>query len=198
MRDHSKSLFLALFVFFAITAAGVYAQPKTSPTPTAKMATANLKFPEIDGWVKGESVGMPYDQMGMVVPYNSKNGASVTIYVYNRGLKDIPATLTASVKDEFDGARKSLFELEKMGLSSNVKEIKSETSKLGGDSGTVSSLYALFSMSIRGENVKSEIYLFPYDHNFVKIRITQKGIGSDALATDLNAFFKSIDSLFAK
>ncbi len=209
MRIFSKLLFLTFFLMLCAVAASAQSQPKTTPTqpkttttdpavkPTPEKAKGKIEFPEITGWTKGKITEYPAKELGYSVPYNSDRGVIVTIYVYNGGNKTIPNELTGIVGKEMSKAQSDLYALEERGVYQNVKEIKSDKVVLGGTDGKVNALRSLFSFTIQGRDVNSEIILFPYQNNFIKIRATRpKTLGKEA-ENELAELLGEIDVLFA-
>lgn len=157
------------------------------------------EFPDVDGWEKDEIYTYPTSALGYSINYESEEGGRVTIYVYNGGMKNISDDANDStIKGEIARAKSDIITLGKQGYYDNVKEIKSGTQTLGGASGKVKVQYVLLSYKAKGQNLTSEIYLFGYDNNFIKIRATRPkeevGAENKALADLLSA----IDTLFSK
>lgn len=157
-----------------------------------------IEFPEIDGWDKGEIRTYPAAELGYSIAYQSEEGGTVTIYVYNGGLTKISSDLNDKViKDEINRAKNEIIEVGKMGVYKNVKELKNDTVTLGGTSGKTKALRSLFSFSVRGQDVDSEIYLFSYENHFVKIRATRPKAEDNAENKVFTKFLGEIDKLFS-
>lgn len=157
-----------------------------------------IEFPEIDGWDKSEIRKYPMAELGYSVAYQSDEGGTVTIYVYNAGLSKISNDLNDKViKDEIDRAKNEIIQVGKQGIYKNVKELKNDTVTLGGTSGKTKALRSLFSFSIRGEEVDSEIYLFSYENHFIKIRATRPKAEDNAENKVFTKFLGEIDKLFS-
>ena len=188
MRIFNRSLFFTLLIFLCF---------ETISAQTEKKAI-EVKFPEIEGWTKGNVSGGVTEQMGLIAPYNAKSSAIATIYVYDRGIQKIPDDLSGVVETEFKETKDSLYRLVQMGLYKSVKEVKSETSTLGGAKGKVKALHAIFIMKMKGTDTISEIYLFSYKNYFVNITLTQpKAVAGEELKKELENFVAAMDTLFA-
>ncbi|NNE99407.1 MAG: hypothetical protein HKN25_10350 [Pyrinomonadaceae bacterium] len=158
------SISLIAVLFLCANPGNAYAQKQLS-----------IDFPEIDGWEQGEITTYPKAELGYSVQYKSRTGGNVTIYVYNGGRKLIADGIEdKNVKNEIKQAGEDIKSYGEQGYYDNVKLVKSESLVLGGDDGTTKSLYSLFSFKIRGTEVDSEIYLFGYKNNFIKIRATRR------------------------
>ncbi len=175
-------------------------QPKAAPTPAAAVETpsAVIIFPEIEGWTKGEMTRYPTVELGYSLPYRSEQGVIVTLYAYPGNNRTIPNNLDGVVKKEFEKTKSDIFAVGKQGVYKDVKEIKSETLVLGGSGGKISALHALFTFSIQGRDVNSEIYLFPYHDRFIKIRATRPvSLGKEADA-EFATLLSELDSFLSK
>lgn len=173
----------------AIAGLGVFGQPGSNDS---------LVFPEIEGWEKGDRTTYPKPELGYSVGYKSSAGGTVTVYVYNGGIKNLSDSLTdRTVVGQMNQAKKDIHRYGELGYYDDVKEIKSETVKLGGASGTRESLYSLFNLKIRGTEATSEVYLFTYKKNFIKIRATRRkdleGVENKAVAS----LMSELDRLFS-
>lgn len=201
-----------LFVIFALVIGAVSiaaaqststgASPKATPTPdktklerTTKF-DGNVEFPEVDGWELSEKHKYPTDALGYSVNYESRSGGRVTVYVYNGGRKTIPNLLTGVVADEMDRAKSDIKAAVDAGAYESAKLIKSEPITLGGTTGSLKVLYTGFDLAARGNKLHSEIYLFPYQNYFVKIRATRAK--ANEKSPDFAALLAEIDALFLK
>lgn len=156
-----------------------------------------IEFPEIDGWDKGEIQKYPTAALGYSISYQSEEGGIVTIYVYNAGQSKIPDDLNDIIlKNELDKAKNDIIQAGKAGYYENVKELKNDTVNLGGTSGKTKSLRSLFSFNLRGQDVNSEVYLFSYENNFIKIRATRPKTDGNSENKVFTKFLGEIDKLF--
>jgi hypothetical protein len=156
-------------------------------------------FPDIEGWVKGELVTYPTPELGYSIPYQSKEGGTITVYVYNGGIKSIADGVgDQNVITQMKNAENDIKKYGEMGYYENVKLIKSETVTLGGNKGTTKALYSLFAFKIRETEVDSEIYLFGHDNNFIKFRATRPKSEYSADNTAVHKFLLEIGKVFAK
>lgn len=206
MKSIFKSAIFAILIgLFLIQIAP--AQDKGGDASTSKDAAVSVNttkgsaivFPDVDGWKKGEVDTYPTPELGYSIGYQSREGGTVTVYVYNGGHKSIPNGITGNiVKGEIEIAKGEISQVGRMGIYPDLKAIKDGTITLGGSSGKVKSLYSLFNFKLKGTVMTSEIYLFGYNNNFIKIRATRpkeaEGTVNKALANLLAAF----DEMFSK
>ena len=157
-------------------------------------AAKQLVFPEVDGWDKGDVATYPTAELGYSIPYESEVGGTVTIYVYNGGLKSIADGIDdPKVKGEIKKAESDIKAYGEAGYYQNVKLVKSETVTIGGSRPV---LYSLFSMKIRGADVDSEIYLFGYKNNFIKIRATRSKGKNGPANSQMDKLLKDVIAVF--
>jgi len=201
-----------LFVLFALVVGAVSiaaaqststgTAPKATPTPdktklerTTKF-DGNVEFPEVDGWELSAKHKYPTDALGYSVNYESPTGGRVTVYVYNGGRKTIPNLLTGVVAEEMDRAKSDIKAAVDAGAYESAKLIKSEPITVGGTTGNLKVLYTRYDLAARGNKLHSEIYLFPYQNYFVKIRATRAK--ANEKSPDFAALLSEIDALFLK
>jgi hypothetical protein len=116
--------------------------------------------------------------------------------VYNGGRKDIRNTLTGAVKDEIERAKAEIDAVAEMGVYSDVKVEKDETTQVGGRSGKIETLHKVISMKARGNAVHSEIFVFPFEGNFVKIRATRPKLSGKDAEEAVARLLGEIDAMF--
>ena len=202
MRIILKGAFLAIFSSLFLLQIAVNAQDGTihdlRNNSSNKNTNKEIEFPEIDGWEKGAIRKYPQAELGYSIAYQSSDGGVVSIYVYNGGLTKIPNGVNDPIiEDEIRRAKNEIFQVGKAGYYDNVKEVKNDTITLGGESGKVKALYSLFNFTARGQDMDSEIYLFGYQNNFIKIRATRPKAKNNSPNEALNSLLKKIDKLFA-
>jgi hypothetical protein len=184
-----------LSIFVLSAGAFVHAQPKLSPTPSpapAKIEPAkfdgNVEFPEVSGWTLAPKYVYPTPDLGYSVNYESPEGTRVIVYVYDGGQTTIPNNLNGVVVDEMNRAKAEIQASVDSGRYESAKMLRSETVNFGGISGRVKALYASYDLGISGNQLYSEIYLFPYQNYFVKIRATRpKAYATSDAVVDLLA-----------
>ncbi len=207
------TIFTIFFVFLTMPFV-VSAQDKTIETPATKIeksekpnkSTAPLtlkdlliEFPDVDGWEKSEIQKYPTAELGYSVNYESAEGGRVTIYVYNGGKKNISSDIADKViKNEVESAKSDIRQLGKAGYYDNVREIKSDAVTLGGTAGKIKALHSLFNFSARGQDLTSEIYLFGYKNDFIKIRATRPMNEDKTENKAISKLLAEIDALFSK
>lgn len=114
---------------------------------TAQNNSDKLNFPEVEGWEKSETVVYPTKDLGYSVAYKSEEGGTVSIYVYDSGLKKIDDGIeNKNVKNQLKKAEEEIKTISKAGYYDDVQLIKSETIKpIDGVNGKVKTLYSLLS-----------------------------------------------------
>ena len=133
-----------------------------------------FKLPDVKNWQRGEIRGLPADDSGFSVAYDSRSGGTVTLYQYTRGETDIPDQLGFSgVKREFNDAKDSISAAAKMGIWDSAKELSSKTIKLGNSSRQA--LWARFELTKDGSTTKSEVFVWAYNNNYIKLRCSYHG-----------------------
>ena len=191
-----------LALSFAILSSSTLAQAKPDPTPTPEKVKlervvkfdGNVKFPDVDGWTRGEKYQYPSPELGYSVTYESKAGR-VTVYVYNAGLETIPNDLTGPVNDQMLNARREIKVIVDQGRYDSATEGKIETVTIGGPSGKIKSLHTEFTIKANGNEFESETYIFPYNNYFIKYRITRpKAVGK---TEELQELMKALDAVFS-
>ncbi len=176
-------------------------QPKTDKPAPAVKAPGRLKgeplpFPEIEGWTKSPIIKYPQSELGYSVNYDAKGGSRVSVYVYNGGRTDIKNTLTGAVKQEIEQAKAEIDMIAEMGAYQNVKVEKDEKAKLAGKTGKIDTLRKVLSFKARGNEMHSEIVIFPFEGNFVKFRMTRpKSLGPEAEEA-VNKLLAEIEAMF--
>lgn len=179
--------------------------PSPSPTPPSSPAITKLEretkfdgsvtFPEVEGWELSEKTQYPTPDMGYSVNYESPS-SRVTVYVYNGGQASIPNTLTGVVAQEVKNAQSQINAIVDAGAYESAKVMKDETVVLGGAKGKIKALLVQYTLRVRGRDLDSRIYLFPYNNYFIKIRMT--GLPVDQDSTEMLALLEAIDLLFSK
>lgn len=175
------------------------AQP--SPTPEVKKAQTKkteIVLPEIENWEKSEISKYPTPELGYSVNYESDEAGRVTVYVYNNGLKKISNDLEdKTVKAEMKNAKDGIYQFEEAGYYQDVTELKNETVTLGGAAGKVKSLHATFTFKAGGKNLTSEVYLFVYQNNFIKLRATRPLTLKDDSKGAMTTLLSELDKVFS-
>jgi hypothetical protein len=167
MRSLLKYTVLSLLCWLFLMSTMGYAQKSSGKG-------VEVEFPDIEGWERGDIQTYPTAELGYSVPYQSDEGGSVTVYVYNGGLKKISDGVEdANVKAQIEQAKNDIVQAGELGYYDNVKHVKDGTITLGGTDGKVKALYSLFTFKLRGQEAESEIYLFGYQDNFIKLRATR-------------------------
>ncbi len=155
----------------------------------------SIVFPDVEGWEKGDKATYPSAELGYSIPYQSETAGSVTVYIYNAGLKAIADGITdKTVKSQRTQAEGDIKAYGDQGYYQDVKLIKSDTVTLGGSR---TALYSLFSMKVRGTEMDSEIYLFGYKNNFVKIRATRPKGKNGASNAEVTKLLSALAKAFA-
>jgi hypothetical protein len=160
------------------------------------MARSNsIRFPEIEGWVRGGANPLPGESSGIVIGYDTTDGEVATIYVYSRG-KIADNGFGGVIKEEFEGAKKALQTVVDMGIYSNLKILKSETAAFA-PGGKIKALHSVVTFDVKGRSLSmnSEIIVFPYKSHVVKVRLSRPSSLPASGAAYLR-MLKEIDNLF--
>ena len=166
-------------------------------TTKAKSANKELVFPEIEGWEKSGKTQYPQSELGYSVNYESEEGGRITVYVYDMGMKKIESGVEdKNVVAQLNKAESEIKQIAELGYYDNVKKVKSETITLGGDDGKVKSLYTLYELTARGNELTSEIHLFGHNNKFIKFRATRAR--EETKSDFIMDFLKEMDKLFAE
>ena len=200
MKKFSLFCTLSILVFSASTLAQAPGKPSPGPTPIkierSTKFDGNVNFPKIGGWTLTPKYVYPAPELGYSVSYESPEGGRVTVYVYNGGRTTIPNDLNGVVADEMNRAKGDIQAAVNAGMYESAKALRSETINFGGANGRVKALYASYDLAARGNQLHSEIYLFPYQNYFVKIRATRpKSLATSEAVADLLA---ELDILFLR
>ncbi|MBK7705305.1 MAG: hypothetical protein IPN69_19915 [Acidobacteria bacterium] len=165
---------------------------KPTPTPTNAKKTT-LLFPEIEGWTMSPKQTYPTPELGYSYTYESNGGGRVTIYVYNGGNRKIADDINdAIVLREYKGVREEILAVGKAGIYQNMKEVKTGTATVGD---SIESHYARYEFSVQGQRKVSELYLFSFENNFIKIRATRN---PDQLeSSEFKDLMKELAAIFA-
>lgn len=157
-----------------------------------------FSFPEVEGWTRSDPRPLPKESGGYSVAYDSVDMIAVTVYVYNRGLTHVPQDLSDEVLvNEINSAEAAIFEAERMQIYENVRLEKSGTWTLGGLKDAPQALYARFRIRIEDRENGSEIYVLPYQNQFIKIRVTRPAGGAATVPTSLNRLFEALSQLLS-
>ena len=158
-----------------------------------------ISFPDIENWQRGEIRTYDDPSLGYSVPYTSRDGSSVSVFVYNGGYGKIADGINDKpVKDEMASIRTRLLKLGEAGLYQGVKEVVSDTVTLGGANGNIKALHSLFYFKLQGVEVDSDIYIFGYKNNFIKIHSTRPSAKGGAVSKNFANLLAVMDKLFSK
>jgi hypothetical protein len=198
MKSLHKFSALSILVFSASAFAQAPGKASPGPTPVKIERTTkfdgNVNFPKVGGWTLTPKYVYPTPDLGYSVSYESPEGGRVTVYVYDGGRTTIPNDLTGVVADEMNRAKSDIQAAVNAGMYETAKVLRSETINFGGPNGRVKTLYASYDLAARGNQLHSEIYLFPYQNYFVKIRATRPKASASSravmeLLTELDILF---------
>jgi len=189
--DRKKLSFYLLISLFVLS--GFLAAQNNAPP------TSELKFPEVEGWEKGDIAKLGTREMGYTIAYGSEDNDNVTIYVYDAGYKDIGNGVDNKlVQNEIKQAAVGIEALGEAGLYQNVKKLGDSTVSLGGANGKTKALLSKFTFKLRGQDVESRIYLFGYQGNFIKIRASRPKGAEGSEPAHLSRLLAELDKMFAK
>jgi hypothetical protein len=158
-----------------------------------------IVFPDVANWQRGEIRVYDDPALGYSVPYTSKDGSSVSVFIYNGGNRKIADGINDKpVKDEMASMRTRLIKLGEAGLYQGVKEVVSDTVTLGGANGSIKALHSLFYFKLQGMEIDSDIFLFGYKNNFVKIHSTRPSAVGATTDKNFANLLAAMDKLFSK
>jgi hypothetical protein len=191
---------------FLLAASAIAQKPESKPPPAASPTPLKLEretpfngdvsFPEVDGWELGEKYRYPTADLGYSVNYESET-SRVTVYVYSGGRKAIANDLGGVVADEMKKAKSELQAAVEAGLYESADAGKTETITIARDKGMVKALYTPLKLKARGNLLNSEIFIFPYNNYFIKIRATHR-TPEGAASPDFASLRQALDLLFLK
>lgn len=166
-RFYRSALYLSIIIlFFLVAALPAAAEPYKNPA-------TGLVFPDaMAGMAKGKVTVFDAAELGVGIGYNLP-GASITVFLYNLGMKEIPADVTSpDFKRQFEQAVGDIFQAGKMGVLQNISRLPgNEIVTVPGGSGR-KALSASFTFRMQERDVNSKLYLTQYRNNWVKLRFT--------------------------
>ena len=120
-------------------------------------------------------------RFGVSIGYNDPSGTSITLYLYDLGVQDIPDGISSEIirraKEEAIGEVK---EVEKLGIYSHIEVATDKEIDFGLDAGkTLKMLYVSFSYSLKNQYflpIFSDMYLTGFKGYLCKIRISRPEI----------------------
>lgn len=196
-------LLCGLFLLPSLSNAQEKSDPKKQETPKAQTDVSNsdeteFEFPDVEGWTKSVKRYDPSTGLGEMANYDSEEGGRVTVYYYTGGRELIPNDLTSNIlKEEMTNAKIGILQLGEMGVYQNIKEAKNDTVTVGGKAGKIKALHSLLYFTAGENDLVSEIFIFPYKNNFVKIRASRPKEKEKNNKT-FEAFLSEIDTYFSK
>jgi hypothetical protein len=155
-----------------------------------------LNFPDVEGYDKGE-VHEYGGGAGKSIPYNSKDGVVVTIYIYNRGLTKIPNGVSDDVRKDMKGAKAAIKEAEKQGLYTKATELGKEEEVTLGKNGP-KALRASFEIAAAKGDSLSDIYITGYQNYFIKIRCTRPKNTAEKTKPSMERLVSKLGDILAK
>jgi hypothetical protein len=180
-----------------IVLAGCAASKKAS-TPSVA-GPLKLSFPQVNGWHLSEPRQLPPESGGYSVAYNSDEKIAVTVYVYNRGLAQVPDDLANPVIErELASAKEAIQEVKRKGLYQDAREEESKISVLGGRTEGPKTLYARFRIIVDQQETLSELYVFPFQNHIIKLRVTRPAKENEQGQASLDRLYGELAQLFAK
>jgi hypothetical protein len=136
----------------------------TPPKPT-------IALPELDEWVRSEPRSLPPEEQGFSVAYDHPSGVSVTFYQLTRGISVIPDDLgSGPTQDEMARAKSGIEQAVQFGIWQAAKETDNGIVPLG-DS-TKQALWSCYEITVEGNAVKSETYVWSHNNSLFKVRAT--------------------------
>lgn len=184
---------VGLFSLFLLLAASM-----TGAEPYKNPATG-LVFPDtMAGMAKGRVTVFDKPELGAGVGYNAP-GAAMTVFIYNLGMKEIPADTSSPVfKGQFDQAAGDIVQAGKTGVIENVKRLPGpEAVKMPGKTGR-KALSASFTFSMQGRDMSSKLYLTQYRNNWIKLRYSCEAGMQNKGEELFQGFLKELSAMLEK
>lgn len=179
---------LLFFLAASIAAAEPYKNPATG-----------LVFPEtMAGMAKSKVTVFDSPELGVGVGYNAP-GASMMVFIYNLGMKEIPADVSSPVfKGHLDQAIGDIYQAEKMGAIQNVRRLPgSDVTTMPGKPGR-KALIAAFTFRMQGKDMNSKLYLTQYKNNWVKLRYSYDAAMGDKGEEVFQKFLAELSAILDK
>jgi hypothetical protein len=150
-----------------------------------------ISLPELDGWVRSEPRSLPPEDHGFTVAYDHRSGLAVTLYRFTRGLRVIPDDLQSGpTQDEMQRAKAGIEQGVQLGYWQAAKETDNGVAPLG-DSAK-QALWSRFIITVNGNAVTSDTYVWSHSNAFLKIRCTGQSLNSEAEAKVLSELLTAL------
>jgi hypothetical protein len=155
---------------------------------------AGLSFPDQLGSAT-QAKGQRYPQPGLGhgIDYRGP-GYGASVYVYDRGAKDIPDGIEgAIVRSEFARARSDIFAIQKQQNQPEPQLLKESTVRVNG----FDFLTATYQYPRSGTDTYSVVAMTGFRRHFVKLRISTLASTGQAGATQIDEFIQSVGQFLA-
>ncbi len=175
--------------------AGAAAQAAALGDNTVRLAPSQLKLPQNIGPLRYNGVNRYSDRrLGRSYGYNA-SGISLSIYVYDHGIKDIPdGTDSVPVCEQYESAKS---EIESGGNYENVR-FRGELSRaLTRAAGAPLVREAVYEFDRHGVHAVSILWLLAVDGHFLKLRLSLRAELSDELDEARPEIFAAIADAIA-
>src|SRR5262245_61193590 len=164
----------------------------------ARREAANLKpppsiiaLPDVEGWVRSAPRSLPAEDHGFSVAYDHRTGLIVTFYQYTRGLRVIPNNLTSGpIQEEMKHAKSGIEQAVELGYWDAAQEADHGVLPLG--TSAQQALWSRYILTVRGQMVPSDTYIWPHGNAFFKVRCTGQPNNSEAEAKVLSELLTAL------
>jgi hypothetical protein len=171
MKDPAGFAFLFAFLGIAILTGLVSGQGRTEAAYVEK--STGLAFPAAIGELRfggveeyedpGSGVGISYSALGI----------TVTVYVYNAGLADIPSGARSPIHQKaLDAAADEIREVSRQGIYGDVLWGPQEIAGLAGGEDRHRARHVKLSYTIQDMRWHSHLFIFGYKDQFIKLRFS--------------------------
>jgi hypothetical protein len=183
-----------------LVAAALFLQDPAAQDQYIEPAT-DLRFPLDVGELKRNKVS-GYDDpgLGVSIEYLMSGTMTVTVYVYNLGLKEIAAGIgSEEIKAQFKEAKGGIYTFQKRGRYRDVKESADAEASFGGKE-PVKWIQSTFELTLEenGPVHQSRIYLTVHKNQFLKVRATFPDADKDKCEKSLTALFEALAAQMKK
>ena len=154
---------------------GVFAVAFPAAADEPKLPGPKIEWPEVKGFTFDKPFVFKQAELGYSVAYKAP-GLVATVYVYNKGLAEIPTGVKSDVvRDEMKQMVADMEAAKKRGLYTSVKELgKEEVVAFGEGKEAPTALRRQFEVERPGEKEASlsSAYITGYKGQFIKLRVS--------------------------
>lgn len=165
-------------------------------------AATGLEFPSTLGAMQIVSIANYEEKdpgLGTGLRYDDRESVKADVYIYNLGLKEIPAgTESPEMIRHLQQCENEIRAMEKLGRYQSVQEISRETVPLGGEASAPRARWVFYSFKQDGVERLSHIYLTSYRNHFFKIRCTYPKADESHAKSVLDGFLSELGKILIR